>query len=60
MNKSYGEERDTFDDPDVVATDEPSILGTLGQGEFMGLADDLQYLEYYSEGLTAFKEVNNK
>ena len=57
MNKSYGEERDTFDDPDVVATDEPSILGTLGQGEFMGLADDLQYLEYYSEGLTAFKEM---
>jgi len=23
----------------------------------MGLADDLQYLEYYSEGLTAFKEM---
>ncbi len=57
MNRSYGEERGTFDDPDVVATDEPSILGTIGQGEFIGLADDLQYLEYYSEGLTAFKEM---
>ncbi|WP_180102814.1 Tn7-like element transposition protein TnsE [Acinetobacter sp. YH12126] len=56
-NQPYGEEQGILDDPEVVATDEPSILGTVRQGEFMGLAEDAEYAEYFSKGFDAFKQV---
>lgn len=57
-NNVFGEElEDIFEDINVVATDEPTILGTIGQGEFMGLKEDNQHLEYFSKGFKAFKEV---
>lgn len=57
-NTAFGEEQeDIFDDLNVVATDEPTILGTIGQGEFMGLKEDDEHIEYMSEGFKKFKEM---
>ncbi|TCH63416.1 Tn7-like element transposition protein TnsE [Acinetobacter sp. ANC 4862] len=60
QNASSPSEEEQLEDCDVVGTDEASIDGTIGRGEFEGLNDESNNLQLFMERFEAFKFMMEK